>query len=161
MNGFFDDMSRRQFLSGWAIIILPLVALAVLITVFVEKDPIDSRDVVGCYTASDAPPLHIQPDKIRIMDGSNRSFAYRLDWKQNVEYHLAVSPALQLTPTADGNLRFIRQRGIGYFWSMLPETSNDPRRLRSPEDFGDRFVMFASNGDKVIYAKTRGMTPCG
>jgi len=108
---------------------------------------------MGCYTAEGAPPLVIERDQIRIAEPEARIFHYVAE-SDKTGYRLAVTPALGLEPSAAGEYAFVRQKGVGYFWTLLPDLGSSDRKLRDPEDYGGRFEIVARDGVTVIYERS-------
>ncbi|MFN6936370.1 MAG: hypothetical protein ACK4NZ_14615 [Tsuneonella sp.] len=152
-SGFFDHIDRKHLTMGAGIIFAPLAALVILGVVFLEPQPITPETVMGCYTAKGAPPLVIERDRIRIAEPEARTFHYLAE-PDKTGYRLAVTPALGLEPSAAGKYAFVRQKGVGYFWTLLPELGSSYRKLRNPEDYGGRFEIVARDGVTMIYARS-------
>lgn len=158
-SGLFDDVPFKAQVIGWSIIGVPLATLAVLGFVFLRPDPIDKQLVEGCYVADGSPSLDIQRDLIRIIGDAQHSFRYEAEpFKEG--YHLVVRPALNLAPLPSGGYAFQQERGIGYFWSLLPRTGDRTRDVRKPTDYGGRFQVIARDGQTVIYTRTDRRNAC-
>jgi hypothetical protein len=158
MQEFFRAIPLRSKIIGGGIIMLPLATLFAFGAFFLQPDPLDQRVVWGCYVLDGAPPLLIEADAIRIFDGTGRSLSYIAEpYKEG--YRLSVRPALQLQLVATKRYEFRQARGIGYFWPLLTAYSDDPRRLRSPENFGGR-VSVAANGTSAVYVRSGDSQRC-
>ena len=158
-SGLFDDVPFKDKVVGWSIIGLPLATLAVLGAIFLRPDPIDKQVVEGCYVADGAPSLDIQRELIHIIGERQQSFRYEAEpFKEG--YHLVVRPALNLAPLPGGGYAFKEERGIGYFWSLLPRASDRTRDMRKPTDYGGRFQIVASDGQTIVYTRTDGRNTC-
>lgn len=150
---FFDHIGRRDLAIGAGVIFAPLAVLVILGVVFLEPQPMTPETVMGCYTAEGAPPLVIERDQIRIAEPEARIFHYVAE-SDKTGYRLAVTPALGLEPSAAGEYAFVRQKGVGYFWTLLPDLGSSDRKLRDPEDYGGRFEIVARDGVTVIYERS-------
>ena len=158
MDEFFRTVPVRAKILGWTILMGPLILLLVLGVLFLRPDPIDPRAVLGCYRLEQAPPLSVRPDRIEILDGTGRSFSY-LAGSDKQGYRLSVRPALLLARAADGRYEFKEARGIGYFWSLLTATSDNPCQMRSPDRFGGR-ISIASDRGSAIYVRSGSQDHC-
>lgn len=156
---FFQDIPFRAKVVGWGILVIPFAALSLLGAIFLRPDPIDQRLVWGCYIAKNAPDLAIQADLIRIFDGTGRTLSYVAEPAKE-GYRLTVRPALQLKPSAEGPYMFVQNRGTGYFWPLLATGSDNPRKVRSPKDFGGRLSLIAADGTPAIYVRSGDATSC-
>lgn len=155
----FQDVPLRAKVIGWGIIVIPLATLALLGAIFLHPDPIDQRLVWGCYTADNAPDLAVQADTIRILDGTHRTLSYVAEpYKEG--YRLTVRPALQLKPSSDGRFMFVQSTGTGYYWPLLTRGSDNPRKVRSPNDFGGRFSLITADGTRAIYLRSGDRERC-
>ncbi|QUT04239.1 hypothetical protein KFK14_14205 [Sphingobium phenoxybenzoativorans] len=155
----FADVPFRAKIIGGAIIVVPLATLALLGAIFLRPAPIEQRLVWGCYTADNAPPISVEESKIRIVDGTRRSLSYIAEpCKEG--YRLTVHPALILKASEGGRYSFEQGRGIGYFWPLLSEASDNPRKVHSPEDFGGR-IDIAAEGRSAIYVRSKDGNNCG
>jgi hypothetical protein len=155
----FADVPLRAKIIGWAVIVVPLATLALLGAIFLRPIPIEQKLVWGCYTANDAPPIAVEESTIRILDGTRRSLSYIAEpYKEG--YRLTVHPALILKASEGGRYRFEQGRGIGYYWPLLSEDSDDPRKVREPEDFGGR-IDIAAEGWSAIYVRSKDRKSCG
>ena len=114
---------------------------------------------MGCYTAKGAPPLAIERDRIRIAEPEARTFQYVAE-PDKTGYRLAVSPALGLEPNGTRGYAFVQQKGVGYFWTLLPELQSSYRKVRDPEDYGGRFEIVARDGVSVIYERSHTPERC-
>ena len=150
---FFDHIGRRDLAIGAGVILAPLAVLVILGVVFLQPQPMTAETVMGCYTAKGAPPLVIEGDRIRIAEPEARTFQYAAQ-PDKTGYRLAVSPALSLEPSGAGQYAFVQQKGVGYFWTLLPEIRSSYRKLRDPEDYGGRFEIVARDGVSVIYERS-------
>jgi hypothetical protein len=155
----FQDVPLKSKIIGWGIIVAPLASLFLLGAIFLRPDPIDQRLVWGCYVADGAPALAVQGNLIRVLDGKRRSLNYVAEpYKEG--YRLMVQPALYLVPSAGGGYTFTQGRGIGYFWPLLARGSDEPRKVRSPQDYGGRLSLIASDGTQVIYVRLGNRKVC-
>lgn len=118
-QGFFEGAKARDMVIGWGILGAPIAALLLLGALFLKTEPIRRQQVIGCYTAAGAPTLHIRFDAIYVGDSRQSSFTYIAE-PYKAGYHLAVNPALGLHPISTGGYDFLPDRGIGYFWELLP-----------------------------------------
>ena len=158
MQEFFRAVPLRAKIIGGGIIMLPFATIFALGAFFLRPDPIDERVVWGCYVLDGAPPLLIEADAIRILDGTGRSLSYVAEpYKEG--YRISVSPALQLQLVATRRYGFKEVRGTGYFWPLLTAYSENPRRLRSPENFGGR-ISVAANGTSAVYVRSGDSQRC-
>lgn len=156
----FHQVPLKARIIGLGIMIGPLFVLLLIGMVFLRPDPIDQRQVWGCYVANGAPSLIVDRDRIRIVDGTGRSLRYLAEpTKQG--YRLIVRPALLPQPSPAGTYVFAQQRGVGYFWPLLTADSDDPRRLHTPADYGGRFSLYASDGRFIVYVRSRDGAACG
>ncbi len=156
---FLDNIGRKDLAIGAGIIAAPLVVLVILGVVFLEPEPITPETVMGCYTAKGAPPLVIERDRIRLAEPEARTFHYVAE-PDKTGYRLAVTPALGLEPSPAGEYAFVRQKGVGYFWTLLPELGSSYRNLRTPEGYGGRFEIVARDGVTVIYERSDTAARC-
>lgn len=155
----FADVPFKAKIIGWGIIVIPLATLALLGAIFLRPVPIEQRLVWGCYTAHDAPSLLVEDGTIRIIDGARRSMSYVAEpYKEG--YRLTVRPALILKASGDGSDRFEQGRGTGYFWPLLSKNSDNPRKMRTPKDFGGR-INIAAEGRSTIYVRSKDGKSCG
>lgn len=155
----FADVPFKAKIIGGAIIAVPLATLALLGAVFLRPTPIEQRLIWGCYTASNAPPISVEEGTIRIIDGTDRSLSYIAEpYKEG--YRLTVRPALILKASTAGRYSFEYGRGIGYYWPLLSETSDNPRKVREPKDFGGRMDI-AAEGRSAIYVRSKDGKSCG
>lgn len=159
MNRFFDNVGRKHLVAGVAIIFAPLAMLVVLGVLFLQPKPIAREIVFGCYVTNGAPALVIERDLIRIREPEARAFDYVAE-PDKTGYRLSVRPALALEPVAAGRYTFVQQRGVGYFWTLLPARSSSRRILRKPEDYGGRFEMTARDGVTVTYTRSASARDC-
>lgn len=74
---------------------------------------------------------------------------------------MVVRPALNLAPLPGGGYAFKEERGIGYFWSLLPRASDRSRDMRKPTDYGGRFQIVARDGQTIVYTRTDERNICG
>lgn len=159
VDTFFAAVSLRGKLIGWGILLGPLIILVVLAQMFLRTEPIAPELVYGCYTAENAPWLEVEPGRILVGDAERHSFAYVVEPAKE-GYRLSVSPAMALNPQPDGKYEFRIERGIGYFWPLLPISSDAPRDLRNPKDFGGRFSVTARDGRDVLYVRSSRAETC-
>lgn len=157
-QSFFEGAKTRDMIIGWGIIGVPIATLFVLGALFLKAEPISRQQVIGCYKALGAPNLHIRSDAIYIGDDRRGSFTYVAE-PDKAGYHLSVSPALGLHPTSGGTYAFLPDRGIGYFWELLPNGSAS--HMRAPGDYSGRFEIIAADGSAVIYSRADAATKCG
>lgn len=154
----FADVPLRAKIIGWAIIVVPLATIALLGAIFLRPIPIEQKLVWGCYIANDAPPFAVEESTIRILDGTRQSLSYIAEpYKEG--YRLTVHPALILKASEGGRYRFEQGRGIAYYWPLLAKSSDNPRKMRSPEDFGGR-IDVATEGRSVIYVRSKDRKIC-
>jgi len=160
IDSVFGHMPVRAWLTGWGIMLIPFLVVVLLIMLVMQREPMANALVVGCYTArqASAPWLFVEPARIRIGEEQGRSFTYAVETSQ-FGYHFSVSPALALKAQADGSHAFINQRGIGYFWRLLPNSS-DPADLRNPEDYSGRFLVPVLGNRQVEYVRTANTQTC-
>lgn len=156
-DGFFEGARARDMVIGWGIIGVPLAMLIVLGAIALKPDPISRQQVLGCYTAAGAPTLRIRPDAIYIVYDRQRSFNYVAE-PYKAGYHLAVAPALGLHPTSPGRYVFAQDRGVGYFWELLPKSGAS--RMRAPGDYSGSFEIIAADGASIVYSRARGESGC-
>ncbi|NLR71351.1 hypothetical protein HGI47_10755 [Novosphingobium sp. ERN07] len=122
------------------------------IAVFAQNEPFERSQVVGCYVAPQAPSLEIGLNEIRVIELEQRKLNYEPQ-PSKTSYVLNVRPALQLKPTANGQYTFEQVRGIGYFWSLLPEDGVNRNRIRHPDEYSGRFEIHASDGKRLVYVR--------
>jgi hypothetical protein len=158
-DAFFTGVPLRAKVIGWGILLGPLVILVVLARIYPRPEPINPEQVYGCYTAVNAPWLKVEPGLIRVGDAERHSFTYVVEPAKE-GYRLTVAPAMNLNRQSDGQYQFRLERGIGYFWPLLSTSSDAPRDLRSPNDFGGRFSVVASDGLDVQYVRTSRVDLC-
>ena len=158
-NSFFADMPFRARLIGFSILLLPLALLFVLALLFLRPQPIQPELVLGCYTAGNAPWLKVEAGMILIGEKERRHFTYVAEPKKE-GYVLTVSPAMALSRKPDGKYEFRVEQGIGYFWSLLGKSSDDPRDLRNPDDYGGRFVVVARDSQDIVYMRSSAAESC-
>ena len=155
---FFEGMSPKDRLLGWSIIFVPIVTLVALGAIFLRPTPISADEVLGCYIALGAPSLDVRRGSIRIDEPQHRTFTYVAE-PAKMGYRLTVAPAMSLRAKGAGRYVFVRdERGIGYFWPLMPNRSDDPQDMRKPEDFGGRFQLIADDGKAVIYTRADKQT---
>ncbi|WP_371432825.1 hypothetical protein [Novosphingobium sp.] len=159
VDAFFAKVPFRAKLLGWGILLGPLLVLVLLARVFLRPEPMPSELVYGCYIADNAPWLEVEPGRIRVGDAERHAFAYVLEPAKE-GYRLSVSPAMALNPQPNGRYEFRNERGIGYFWPLLPKSSDLPRDLRSPKDFGGRFSITARDSRDVLYVRSSRAEAC-
>lgn len=158
MDDFFQTIPFRAKALGWTILIGPLFLLVIVGALFLHPEPIDPRTVWGCYRLEGAPPILVKPDRIAILDGTGRSFSYLVEpYKEG--YRISVRPALRLERVADGRYNFREVRGSGYFWPLLTATSDNPRHVRTPDNFGGK-ISVASHGIQTIYVRSAIQADC-
>ena len=158
-NDFFSSIPFKDAVIGWGIIVIPLVTLFALAMIFLRPQPIDRAAVLGCYVAQGAPALDVTMDAIRIDAPPWQKFTYTVEpFKEG--YQFTVEPALNLHPTDNGKYSWFLEKGIGYFWTLLPKNSNDSRMMDSPKDYGGRFQVIASDGASVIFKRTLNVEAC-
>ena len=155
---FFESIGTRDLVIGCSIIGVPIAVLGFLATLG-EKQPFDQNLVMGCYVANEAPSLDVRPEGIRIGESRVLSLSYFAKSAKD-SYVLSVTPALRLEPTESGQYAFVRARGIGYLWTLLPKDSDNPRRMRAPSQFGGRFSVIAANGEKIVYTRVAPSAQC-
>lgn len=143
---------------GWGIIGVPLATLFVLGALFLRPEPISRQQVIGCYTAAGAPTLRIRSDAIYVGNDRQASFTYIAE-PYKAGYHLTVSPASGLHPISDGRYAFSPDRGIWYFWELLPKGAAS--HMRALDDYSGRFEIIAADGSLVVYSRTDAATKCG
>ncbi|MET0362652.1 MAG: hypothetical protein ABW048_12975 [Sphingobium sp.] len=154
----FADVPFRAKIIGGAIIAVPLATLALLGAAFLRPTPIEQSLVWGCYTASDAAPIAVEESTIRIIDGTGRSLSYVAEpYKEG--YRLTVHPALILKASG-ARYSFEQSRGTGYYWPLLSENSDNPRKVREPKDFGGR-IDIAAEDRTAIYVRSKDGKSCG
>lgn len=158
-DAFFAGVPLRAKLIDWGVLMGPLVILVVLARIYLRPEPIAAELVYGCYIAENAPWLKVEPGRIRVGDAERHSFAYVVEPAKE-GYRFSVSPALALNPRPDGQYQFQNERGIGYFWPLLSRSSDVPRDLRSPKDFGGRFSVVSRGGLDVQYVRTSRVDLC-
>lgn len=132
----------------------------VFMSLFAENEEIKPDMIVGCYTAPGSPPLEVGLSTIRIVEPAARKLSYEPQ-QSKTSYQLSVRPALQLKPQADGRYRFEQARGIGYFWSLLPEEGENRNRVRHPREYSGRFEVYASDGARLVYVRQATSKLCG
>lgn len=159
MNGLFDHVGRKYLVAGAGIIFGPLAILMVLGAVFLEPKPVAREIVLGCYVTNGAPTLVVERDLIRIREPDARTFTYVIE-PDKTGYRLSVQPALNLERIAAGQYAFVQQRGVGYFWTLLPVSSSNRRTLHEPKDYGGRFEIVARSGETVTYARSGSAADC-
>jgi hypothetical protein len=158
-DAFFAGVPLRIKLIGWGILLGPLAILVVLARIYLRPEPISPELVYGCYTAQNAPWLKVEPDRIRVGDAERHSFTYVVEPAKE-GYRISVAPAMALNPRSDGQYEFQLERGIGYFWPLLLASSDVPRDLRTPKDFGGRFSVIARDGRDFLYVRSSQADPC-
>lgn len=158
-EGPFDDVPLRARLIGWGILMGPLLLLVVLGMQLLRPAPMPRKAVLGCYRNSDAPWLRVEETKILIGDDTGRFFRFVAE-PAKTGYRLAVQPAMTLHLGSDGLYHFESRRGVGYFWSLLTASSDRPRAMRSPDDFGGRFSLTADDGSERIYVRAPSLAAC-
>jgi hypothetical protein len=157
-QSFFEGVGARDLLIGWGILGVPIAALLVLGGLFLKAEPIPRQQVIGCYIAAGAPTLHIRFDAIYVDDNRQISFTYVVE-PYKAGYRLAVRPALGLHPISTGGYELLPDRGIGYFWELLPRGTAS--RMRAPSDYSGRFEIIAADGTSVVYNRADAATKCG
>lgn len=157
-GSIFDGVAFRDLAIAGGIIFIPFATLVILAAIFMRAEPIDQREIWGCYVADGAPALSVEAGKIHILDGTHRSLSYVADYKRT--YGLTVQPALQLSSSTDNQYSFINGRGIGFFWQLLAAGSDNPRSLSSPHDFGGRIRLVTTESTTVIYVRSADGSPC-
>lgn len=157
-QGFFEGAKARDMVIGWGVLGAPIAALLLLGALFLKAEPIRRQQVIGCYTAAGAPTLHIRFDAIYVGDSRQSSFTYIAE-PYKAGYHLAVNPALGLHPISTGGYDFLPDRGIGYFWELLP--NGTASRMRAPSEYSGRFEIIAADGTSVVYSRADAATKCG
>lgn len=158
-DAFFAGVPLRAKVVGWGIMLGPLIILVVLARVYLRPEPIAPEQVYGCYTAVNAPWLKVEPGLILVGDAERHSFTYVAEPAKE-GYRLSVTPAMALNPQSDGQYQFQLERGIGYFWPLLSASSNAPRDLRTPKDFGGRFSVIARDGRDFRYVRSSRADRC-
>jgi hypothetical protein len=160
VDSVFGQIPVRAWLTGWGIMLIPFLVVVLLIMLVTRREPMANALVVGCYAArqASAPWLLVEPARIRVGGEQGRSFTYAVETSQ-FGYYLSVSPALALKAQADGSHAFINQRGIGYMWRLLPNSS-DPADLRNPEDYSGRFLVPVLDNRLLEYVRTENAHTC-
>ena len=151
----FSLLAGVPFRIRIAILAMTLGAIAVpivLIALFAENEDIKPDMIVGCYTAPGSPPLEVGLSTIRIVEPAVRKLSYEPQ-QSKTSYQLSVRPSLQLKPQADGQYRFEEAKGVGYFWSLLPEEGKNRNRIRHPREYSGRFAVYASAGKRLVYVR--------
>ncbi len=160
LEGFFENAPPRDMLIGWSIVLGPLLVLAALGFFFLHPTPIAPELVQGCYVANGSPALSVQHGSIRIGEPERRTLTYVAE-PNKVGYRLTVTPALSLRPAGVGRYAFVQdERGLGYFWPLLPKSSDDPRNMREPSDYGGRFQIIAWDGATITYNRSESSVAC-
>lgn len=157
-QGFFEGARARDMMIGWGIIMVPLVTLLVLGAILLKPEPLSRQTVIGCYTAAGAPTLRIRSNGIYVGNDHQPSFTYIAE-PSKAGYQITVSPALGLHPISTGKYAFSPDRGIGYFWELLPRGAAS--HMRAPGDYSGRFEIIAADGTSVVYSRADLATKCG
>ena len=129
------------------------------VSLFARNEEIEPAMVVGSYTAPGAPPLEIGLTTIRIVQPAGRSLSYQTR-QSKTSYHLTVTPALLPKLQAEGQYRFEQARGVGYFWSLLPDEGKNRDRVRHPREYSGRFEVYASDGTRLVYVRQASSKLC-
>jgi hypothetical protein len=156
---FFEGISDKDWIIGWSIMLGPFAAMILYVSIVAEPFQLPLGAVLGCYVAPGAPALEVSADQIKIHETEGRSFRYVAD-RSKLEFVLTVKPALGLTPTGDGRYVFIQKRGIGYFWPLLPNESDNPQNLRDFKNYRGRFEIIADDSKSIIYERVTEPNPC-
>lgn len=157
-QGFFEGARAQDMMIGWGIIGVPLAALLLFGAIFLKPEPLSRQRVIGCYTAAGAPTLRIRPDAIYVGNDRRASFTYIAE-PSKAGYQLTVSPALGLHPISNGKYAFSPDRGIGYYWELLPKGAAS--HMRAPGNYSGRFEIIAADGTSVVYRRADPAAKCG
>ncbi|MDT0507636.1 hypothetical protein [Novosphingobium sp. MMS21-SN21R] len=151
-SSLLSDVSLRVRITFFALTMGAVFVPMVFIALFAKREEIQPSMVFGCYAAPGAPPLEIGLSTIRIVEPGARRLSYEPQ-QSKTSYQLSVRPALRPKLQADGKYHFEQARGIGYFWSLLPEEGKNRNRIRHPREYSGRFEVYASDGTRLVYVR--------
>lgn len=159
-GNLFEGVSLKVRVIFLSMTMGAILVPVLLIAIFAHPQPISRSSVMGCYAAPGAPSLDVGSTGITIMEPERRKFSYLVE-PDKQGYRFNVRPALSLRPIGRGRYVFTRdERGIGYFWSLLPTKSDDPRNVRGPKDYGGRFQVIANDGTAIVFGRIANAAKC-
>jgi hypothetical protein len=153
---FFAAIRMRDKVVGWAIIVIPVLAMLLLLKLYYRPESLEPRYVYGCYASEVAPRLLIDAKLISFDQSILSPTGYEVRAEKQ-GYSIYPKANIILDRTTGGKLAFATSP-YGTSPPLLPEHYSDPRRLRHLSQFSGKFYAFSRHANEVVYSR---VTPKG
>ena len=150
-EGIDYDRSLRVIYYVFAGVVLTLFVAFVLFRT-IEPNPENSK-AFGCYSSSEAPPILLNQQGMKILQATPLQFAYHLE-RQKTGIALTADEPIAAEPSTPGYVYSIRPPGIGRYLPFYTEIEGGTYGVFDENELA-QFTMLARDGTYLAYRKSQ------